>query len=205
MVSLFNPEDFKRQRIFRVLLAALSRPGKVFQLPMPAPAPDLWSSLYLILETLLDPEVSYCLVKCEEPEQIPRNLFEGLNSPEDFLEKADFIVAPFGRTGGEIERAKRGRPDYPDQSATVLYRVHSFIDQGAASTTYRLQGPGIPGKVPLPAMEGFDYHDLDLLTRINQSYPLGIDTFFVCPRGCLMGLPRSTHIFQEEHKWLISQ
>lgn len=197
MVTLFDSDHLKRQQVFRVLLEALSQPGRVFQLPITLSSSDQWTSLFLILETLLNQEVSYCFLQSEQQKEIARKVSALTKSPEVLFPEADFIICPFGQTRGEIEQAKRGHPEYPDEGATILYRVQFSKNQGSMRTGYLLQGPGIPNIVPLPAMEGFDYHELELLARINREYPLGIDSFFFDPQGRVMGLPRSTNIIQE--------
>jgi len=205
MVNLFQKNDLIRQRAFRVMLSAISRPGTVGSLPDVTEANGPAGSLLVLLETLLDHEVSYCLVDADPETSLAGLIYEGTKSPQACLEEADFIVAPRGGTGRKILRAKRGRMEYPDLSATVVYAVEEIIADGKASAFCKLEGPGIAGEQLLPMMEGFDYEELDALRTVNEEFPLGVDAFFVDRQGRLVALPRSTRITVKESVWPIQR
>jgi alpha-D-ribose 1-methylphosphonate 5-triphosphate synthase subunit PhnH len=194
MVERFSRQNLHRQRTFRVLLEALSRPGTVLTLSDLPSSPNEGEDFYFLLvaETLLDHEVRYSLPADETETTLGRRVkeicFQGPVSPEE----ADFLLAPRGSTGGALYRAKRGFPEYPDQSATVLYGVRRIGDRPKENPSFRLEGPGISAFLSFPFLDGFDWTELELLLEINRGFPLGVDAFFVDPGGKVLGLPRST-------------
>jgi phosphonate C-P lyase system protein PhnH len=194
MVDRFSRQNLHHQRTFRVLLEALSHPGIVLTLPDCPIGPVDGDDFYflLVVETLLDHEVRYSLPADERETPLGRRVkdicFQGPVLPEE----ADFLLAPRGTTGGGLSRAKRGLPEYPDQSATVFYGVRHIRNWPKENPPFRLKGPGIADCVPFPFLDGFDWTELELLFEINRGFPLGVDAFFVDPYGKILGLPRST-------------
>lgn len=201
MVTLFKSGDLILTRVFRAILEAMSRPGGIVQLPAAVPGQARMVYLFHILETLLDQESSHYLIDGEGSMQLDRTLYEATKSPRVRLEEADFIIAPYGSTKGAITRAKRGRPEYPDLSATVIYLIDSLSCDRESIVTCCLQGPGIADRMALPSMEGFDQRELFQLSTVNRDFPLGVDALFVDPDGRLMAIPRSTQIHLKDSPW----
>jgi alpha-D-ribose 1-methylphosphonate 5-triphosphate synthase subunit PhnH len=194
MVTVYKSEHSIRQCAFRAILEAVSRPGRICQLPGEKHRQDRFACLFLVLETLLDQESSHFVIDEFGSMHLDQALYEATKSPRAALEEADFIIAPYGSTGGRISRAKRGRPEYPDLSAMVVYRVDSLSCERDAPVRCNLRGPGIANSLALPAMEGFDYRELPQLCIVNQEFPLGVDAIFVDAGGRLIAVPRSTQI-----------
>lgn len=196
MVKIFQDSDRIAQGVFRAMLDAISRPGVVYTLTKAQAAAEGWM---LVLQTLLDHEVSHCLIS--DDQRLAEQIMGVTHSPRASLEDADFVIAPAGGTKGLIRRAKRGVPAYPDYSATVIYAVERIVPEDHNRPQVRLSGPGIAGEVSFPQMEGIDDGELAALSEINKEFPLGVDAFFVDRRGLLVALPRSTRLKLEGTLW----
>ncbi len=194
MVTLFKSGDLIRQRAYRVILEAMSRPGRICKMPDPTLRQGRFDFLLIVLETLLDHESTHCMIEADGLMLLKRRLHEATKSPQTVPEKADFIIAPHGSTRGRLIRAKRGLPEYPDMSATVIYGIDSLSCEKSTPLRCSLRGPGIVDSLALPAMEGLDFRELTQLCTINLEFPLGVDALFVDPKGHLIALPRSTQI-----------
>ncbi|MFH1080869.1 MAG: phosphonate C-P lyase system protein PhnH [Pseudomonadota bacterium] len=205
MVALFQSGDLIRQRVFRVILDAVSRPGRICQMPGATHRQDRFACLFMVLETLLDQEATHCMIGEDGAAHLEPALYEATKSPPAALKEADFIIAPYGSTKGGVSRAKRGLPEYPDLSATVVYRVDYITRERDAPVKCSLRGPGILDSLALPTMEGFDHRELLQLCAVNRDFPLGVDALFVDPAGRIVALPRSTQIQVKEPQWHMSQ
>jgi alpha-D-ribose 1-methylphosphonate 5-triphosphate synthase subunit PhnH len=182
------------QIVFRVILRAMSRPGKVFVLPEAPAKREKWGSLLELLIAVMDNEVTNYVVNGALYEDFVNLLYTATKSPFASIKAADFIIVPGGDTKGAIAAAKRGTLDYPDAAATVVYQVFSVAVDRAKDGGPFLEGPGIHGRISLPWMDGFNGYDLRLLSEINGDFPLGVDTLFVDEEGRIIAIPRSTRI-----------
>ncbi len=183
------------QKTFRILLKAMSHPGRVFLL-------DRMSSkdwLMLILQTLLDSEVSYYVV--DNKEKLLKQRIEKITgSKQSKIEDADFIIITSGNSEGLINQAKRGTLEYPDIGATAIYSVNSILpissighEKTNKGFNLSLKGPGINGEISL-FISGVSKEEIYYLKEINSEYPLGIDSIFVDTEGKIMCIPRSSMI-----------
>lgn len=198
MVTCYGKADGLRQRAFRTILTAFSGPGQIRRLPAAERDSD---ALFMILETLLDQEATHCIIHGDDDSLLNQRLFASTRSRQVALEEADFIIAPNGHTGGTIDRAKRGSLEYPERSATVVYRVTALRYEKPAPLRCSLTGPGIADRCAFPAMDGFEYGELLQWSLINQQFPLGVDAIFVDREGRLMAMPRSTQCHMEDERW----
>lgn len=170
---------------FRVLLKAMSRPGRVYPLPdFPAGLPAAAG----LLGCLLDNETSLAVIGDNELESfLPGHLGCLSTAPEE----ADFILVGRGAEGGCRDLNLRcGSMDYPDRGATVVYLVDELAEGGSSLS---LAGPGIDGGISL-AIGGFDCDALRHLQRLNSNYPLGVDAIFLDRQGRVACVPRSSRI-----------
>ncbi len=176
------------QRTFRILLQAMSHPGRTYALPAEGRKPG-WQ---LVLQTLLDPEVSFTVLGNDQPgwEKEIRQL---TRCPASGVAQADFLIAPEGDSHGELGKAKRGTLEYPDTGATVIYLVESLKDQGGEEPVLILRGPGIQEAIA-PVIQGLNRQEFLDLQEINREFPLGIDGIFIDRLNRIMCLPRSTQI-----------
>lgn len=187
-MQTFNQSCLDNHQCYRVLLQAMSRPGKIFTL---ADAPiQREQALLRLIDTVLDQQVSFGLFDASPELEGQLQLLTGSRTAP--LEGADFLLAPSGSSHGQLRTAKRGRLEFPDEGATVVFAVET-LSEGNATTGLPLTGPGIKETIH-PQIDGLDQRDLDALKEINSDYPLGIDCIFVDRAGQLLCIPRSTRI-----------
>lgn len=183
-----SPAQLSAQKTFRVLLQALSQPGRVLALPLEAPHQG-WR---WVLAALLDPEVTFAVLGPEEgawAEEV-RDL---TGATPALLSQADFLLIFAGGSRGGILEAKRGSLEYPDQGATLFYLVEEVREGDARQAPVRLRGPGIP-RARYPVVAGLDPAEWGYLAEVNGEFPLGVDCFFLDRDNRVMGLPRSTRV-----------
>ena len=173
-------------QIFRVILRAMSHPGKVFRLPE---FTGEETAVVELLQCLLDNEVGVAVIG--EP-TLARDLARRTGCRLVPCREADFIIVGNGATSKEVSDCKSGSLEYPDSGATVIYLVDG-LTEGEGGIV--LTGPGINGKVRL-RISGLAAGELPRLRRINSHFPLGIDALFFVPRrnGRLACIPRSSQI-----------
>lgn len=176
------------QQTFRILLQAMSHPGRTYALPAECCRPG-WQ---MVVQTLLDPEVSFTVLGKDRPGW-EREIRQLTRSRVSEVAQADFIIIPEGDSHGELVKARRGTLEYPDTGATVIYLVESLKDQGGKEAEVVFRGPGIPEEIS-PVIQGLNKHEFLYLQGINREFPLGIDGIFIDRVNRLMCLPRSTQI-----------
>jgi alpha-D-ribose 1-methylphosphonate 5-triphosphate synthase subunit PhnH len=90
-----NDETFITQKTFRVLLQAMSHPGKVYNIGdfiSDSPIrPFTHSPLMLVLQTLLDHEMGFCVIG-KEKEYLESNISELTGCSVKDISDADFII-----------------------------------------------------------------------------------------------------------------
>ena len=212
MTVNINKEYLITQQTFRVLLQAMSRPGRVYQLEQKTEARSLppnasigghitdkynpssvFCSLFSVLQTLLDHEVAFSVVGYAQ-DSLEAEIIRLTGSYSAAIEDADFvIVLPSGDSGAALLRAKRGNLEYPDGGATVIYLVHSLANGNNRKSPAVLKGPGIDGEIS-PFIGGLGRNEFSYLKEINSEYPIGVDCIFVDSTGQVMCIPRSTRI-----------
>jgi alpha-D-ribose 1-methylphosphonate 5-triphosphate synthase subunit PhnH len=179
-----NPVD-DAQRIFRVLLTALSEPGRIVPAE-PACVPP----------TGVDPAAAaIILALCDG--DTPLWLSPGLEKMADFFRfhtGAPVVAHPgdalFALARGEerpqLDTLSPGLPDYPDRAATLVLAVDAIDEKDG----WRLSGPGIEEQrmmIPRPLDVAFTREWQENHAR----FPLGVDVLFTA-RDRVAGLPRST-------------
>ena len=184
------------QSLFRALLAAMSNPGR-FQ---PVESMNHNSPTYtLLLDTaqcLIDHEVSYAFIG-PDLEKLTSEITQRTGSLRTQLDCADYIFFQGNHSNGEILKAKRGAPFYPDSGATVIFQIEDDAkesgDNDTSSSKIVLTGPGI--KIPFsPVQPGLTLQEYLNLKQINAEYPFGVDTIILRGNDHLMAIPRSTGI-----------
>ncbi len=176
--------QIKTQRIFRTLLQAMSRPGRVYV--MDAPGEEV---LLPVLQTLIDNEVTFAVVG-DNHESLKNEIVNATGSRAVAIEDADYVVVPSGDSEGAILRAKRGSLDYPHAGATIVYLVDNLNDGKSGKPACLLKGPGIEHEIS-PCINGLNKNDLIHLREINSEYPLGVDALFLDKTGLILCIPRS--------------
>lgn len=183
------------QKTFRTLLQAMSHPGRVYSLSLES---GVWSQepefsgLILVLQTLLDHEVSFNVFG-HQREELEYKVMRATGSKTANIEDADFIIIPSGDSGGAILHVKRGTLEYPDTGATVFYFIHSLSARDNGGLRITLKGPGINGEIST-FIGGIKKDEFYYLKEINSEYPLGVESIFIDTAKRIMCIPRSTKI-----------
>jgi alpha-D-ribose 1-methylphosphonate 5-triphosphate synthase subunit PhnH len=172
------------QQNFRTLLRAMSHPGKVYRLEDVDIDP-----LMAVIRTLIDQEVSYCIIG--EDIGLTQLIHERTRSPIANIGEADFVIVPEGGSFGGIYKAKRGTSEYPDQGATIIYKVETLGGERNGKASVALTGPGIETEIK-PVVKGLISGELVDLADVNAEFPLGVDCIFVDNAYRVMCIPRST-------------
>jgi len=181
------------QRAFRRLLQAMSRPGRVYVLPHDA-GKGPWGPMLTLMESLLDHEVSFAVIGDSGPENLQSIIAGRTRCRAAAPHEADFLIVAGGDSGGETLRAKRGTLQYPDTSATVVYRVKSLLSVEEGEVGASLKGPGIREEIRLGEIRGLAPRELGYLREANAEFPLGVDAVFIDDAGRILCIPRSTDI-----------
>lgn len=184
----------QHQKNYRVLLDAMSRPGRLTRLAaIDENAP--FAAALAIGHCLLDHEVSLCTMG-HHSTQLQATLTAATRVRIEALETADFLFISGAWSRNCVNQVKRGHLTSPEEGATVVYCLDNSGPSAAEQRLrIRLTGPGIASANGIiPEMSGIALMEFETLMVVNADYPLGVDAFFVRPNGELMALPRSTRI-----------
>lgn len=178
----------EEQATFRALLDAMARPGTVHRLPSPRPEDGAWGGALLVLQALLDHEVTFHVLG---DQTMPHDqLLRRTGARSAPLDRADFVLARGGGAVAAVEEAREGGFEEPERSATVVLLAASLCGDGVALT---LSGPGIESTSML-AVEGLPAEAFEALRRRTVTFPEGVDAILVDTAGRVAALPRSTRI-----------
>ncbi len=183
------------QAVFRSVLEALSRPGRLQTLEasdgLQAPAP-LSRGLTALLLTLLDTETSLHLggPLASDAAWMYCRFHTGVQrASEPAL--ADFVVAQPAHA--QLDSLRLGDDDMPQQGATLIIDTGSLaVERGAG---LKLSGPGIE-HVQHMGLCGLPLAFWQQRIAMHALFPRGVDLLLVCGSQ-LIGVPRSTLITLE--------
>ena len=186
----FSDPVRESQAIFRTVLDAMARPGRIVRLAtaLDPPSPLLPTSACLLL-ALADYETTIWLddALSREPAVGDFLRFHTGARLVPACREADFaVVATPGRIP-QLAAFAQGTPEYPDRSTTVIVQVEVLKPDG-----WQFRGPGIPDRTsfhaaPLPV----DFPDQ--LAANRTRFPCGVDLVFTT-RTEIAALPRSARI-----------
>ncbi len=187
----FADPVFQSQAIFRKVLDAFARPGRVVTIPaaVSAPAP-LYASTAAFLCTFADEGT---------PVHLDREIGHGgaaaawirfhTGAPvADLPGAAQFAILVDPSQVPRFEEFSQGSQEYPDRSTTIILQVEDL----AGGIALRLEGPGIDGAAaasprPLP-------DDFVARMRGNRAlFPRGVDVVLASPLA-ILALPRSVRV-----------
>jgi len=183
---------FDSQRVFRGVLDALSRPGRIVDLGAPAEAPDpLMAGSAAILATLADDTTPVWLDVAAAASAA--SAWIGFQTGAPVAVRPDgavlAVVADIA-TLPPFTNFPLGTAEYPDRSATIILQLES-LDGGDVLT---LAGPGIASRASF-APRGLPA-DFRVRMRANRAlFPRGVDVFLVAGTR-VVGLPRSVTIVE---------
>jgi alpha-D-ribose 1-methylphosphonate 5-triphosphate synthase subunit PhnH len=186
----FRDPVFESQAVFRKVLDAFARPGRVVRIP---PVVTVPSPLFV-------PTAAFLCSFADEATPVhfedgvaagPAAAWVQFHTGAPLAERPDmaqFAVVTDPAALPDLERFALGTQDYPDRSTTIVLQVENLSD----GERFRLEGPGIDGKSeasvsPMP-------HDLlPALARNRMLFPRGVDLLLASPEA-IMALPRSTRV-----------
>lgn len=196
------------QTVFRKLLDALARPGKIQSIAdavgrILAPAP-FSSALLACAFVLLDQEVKFAVVAPATAEIADYLRWQTFSSAS-IWDAADYLFVDDDLStagiGQLMEKVKRGTLIEPHTSATLFITVaelESVPEPGQLVpgtdhdvVVLELTGPGVNGSTTC-VVRGLSTAWLEERSLANAEYPLGVDMVLATRRGDLLGLPRTT-------------
>lgn len=181
---------FDSQRVFRAVLDALARPGRIVDLPGTCAAVGgLAAEPLAILLSLADNTTAVWLPESLRGDTLTRHLaFHAGIALTTEPAKAAFAVIDGAVDAAFIDRFAIGAPDYPDRSTTLILPCADLTDDAGWS----LAGPGIETTARL----GIEPAHPALETAIRRNaalFPLGLDAVFTAPDR-IAAIPRSTRL-----------
>ncbi|GAB4289967.1 MAG: phosphonate C-P lyase system protein PhnH [Methylophaga sp.] len=176
--SIWLPDT--QQKIFRVLMEAMARPGKIEDL---AVLTQDENALRATMATLMDAEVSLC----DQHGLLDAADWPLLQCRQQDAQHAGYIVCDGGQAADFEPRL--GTLASPEFGATLIIKV-ADLQQGKAKL--KLSGPGVNGDCEI-ALSGFDKSWLQQRAQWNSAFPLGVDIVLV-DDGHVMAWPRTTKI-----------
>lgn len=178
----------EEQATFRALLDAISRPGSIQHLPPRRIEDGDWGGALLVLQALLDHEVTFHVLS--DHALAHEQLLRRTGARSASLDQADFVLARGDTATAAIEAAREGGFEEPERSATVVLLAEML---GAGTLTLTLSGPGIES-TSLLAIEGLPVAAFEALRRRTITFPQGVDVVLVDTTGRVAAVPRSTRI-----------
>lgn len=190
----FADPVFQSQAVFRAVLDAFSRPGKVVEIPevVEAPAP-LHLAAASIIATLAD-EGTPVHVDSAVARSAAAIDWIRFHTDAPIVASPDasaFAVVVDPATMPPLTSFALGSAEYPDRSTTLIIQVETV----SRETGFQIEGPGVNGTTalfgdPLPT---------DFIEQMRQNralYPLGVDIVLAAPQA-IVTLPRSVRIRKE--------
>jgi alpha-D-ribose 1-methylphosphonate 5-triphosphate synthase subunit PhnH len=180
------------QAVFRTLLDALARPGRIGVIETALPAAAAASetgraglAAFAALLTLCDYATPVWLAQPDAALAAALRFHAGAPLTETPAQAA-FAYVHNAASLPPLDTLASGTPESPEQSVTMLVRVDS-LTEGAPVT---LRGPGIEdAQVIAPA--GLPARFWQERAALAGLFPCGIDFFLVCGNQ-ISGLPRTT-------------
>lgn len=181
----FDPAD--AQRVFRAVLAALSRPGTVHAMPQ-RPLRTIPAAMLPIL-ALADLETGVCLPGSRNG--WPAVVRRATLAPDVPLAQARLVAALDGLRTDQLLSVHRGSAEAPEEGALVSVTVPDVRPPGP---TLRLTGPGVHGCLEVAPVLAPDL--VAARVEVVADFPAGVDLLLVAPDGRLIAIPRSVRIEQ---------
>ena len=175
------------QAVFRAVMEAVARPGRVQVVAGPpiAPAP-LDRATAAVLLTLTDAETPLWLDKPASAAAAWVAFHCG--APNVAAEAAHFAVVVTDGADAAMGRFAVGTDEAPEESATVILQVSGF----GSGETVRLRGPGLAGEETL-AVAGLPAGFRAAWAANRRLFPRGADVI-LCAGDRLAALPRTVEV-----------
>lgn len=178
---------FDSQRVFRLVLDAMARPGRSVALDLdldpPAPLDPMTAAVCL---ALVDFETSLWL---DVPGAAADYLHFHCGCPmAAHPGEAAFAVITDAAAMPELHAFSQGSDEAPETSATLLIQAQGL----AEGEGLRLTGPGIENEVRI-RIDGLPSGFWDRWADNHALFPRGVDALIVAD-GRVVGLPRTTRV-----------
>lgn len=186
----FDHAAFDSNAVFRVLLDAMSRPGRIYDLPVQTVSPDgLNATATATLLAMADMDTTIWLSSTCATKAASDHLKFHCGCPITIdVTQADFAVARIEDDLSFVTDLAVGNAEYPDQSATLILTVEK-IENGPAMT---LSGPGIKDTHSL-AIKDLPQSFHAWRAENHHLFPCGVDVIFASPTQ-IAALSRTTRI-----------
>lgn len=183
------------QQIYRKLVDAMSRPGKIQSVAdvenSNSHSFDCYEATAGVLVTLLDQEVTYSVIS-EDSVNVSTMITAYTLAKEVPVEEADFIIvledAPISEIEEALTKCKVGTLRDPHQSSTWIIESPNL----AAGNELQLKGPGIETEAALQLH--FPEKFWEIRADLLKEFPLGIDLVFTNDHKQLVCMPRTTNV-----------
>jgi alpha-D-ribose 1-methylphosphonate 5-triphosphate synthase subunit PhnH len=178
------------QAIFRAVLEAMARPGRIVDVPHPPAAPPpLDPATAGVCLTLVDFETPLWLDSAVgTPEVVEYLRFHCGARIAKAPERATFALVVAPRPALDLHGFEQGTDEEPERSATVIVQVAGLSRDGGCCLT----GPGIAGEAWLRA-DGLTPAFWASVRDNHAGFPRGVDLVLVAGTR-LAALPRSTRV-----------
>lgn len=194
------------QFIYRQLLDAMARPGKVNDIGSAVAHMTgnnrISQSFAGLAITLLDQEVTFSTVMANNDSAIAF-IQSRTFCPHVSFNVADYVFVDRFVSDEQVteimSQVKQGTLIDPHLSATVLLAVEDLkevrdVTSGdQKGTMYTLKGPGIEHEKHV-FIEGMSAHWWKMRQETNQEYPLGVDMIIVSDNDEILAIPRTTMV-----------
>jgi alpha-D-ribose 1-methylphosphonate 5-triphosphate synthase subunit PhnH len=178
--------------VFRAVLDALSRPGKVVDLPSgvatgvpPAVVPVL---------ALADLDVAVATLEAGDEVAWASSIRSVTGCRLAAVTDADMVVGLRAPTADEVGSLRVGSAHAPEWGAR-LFVLCAAVAEGStgAGTTIRIEGPGASAGRTI-TIDGVDADVFRALGAANRSFPAGIDTWVISAERRMVAMSRSSRI-----------
>ena len=179
---------FESQGTFRVILEAMSRPGRAVKIPVQAGGPQGWpGSLSALVLTLCDMDTPLWLDSAANTPDALRFLRFHCGCPVvSKPTQAAFAVVLGAQEIISLGEFALGSAEYPEKSSTLL--LYSPL-LGQCGETLRIHGPGVDGEAQLP-LSWLPENFMDQWQVNAGLFPRGVDVILV-GNDAIVGLPRT--------------
>jgi alpha-D-ribose 1-methylphosphonate 5-triphosphate synthase subunit PhnH len=187
----FADKVLSAQSIFRSVMEAMARPGRVQQViaGVGTPGPLMHGAAAMAL-TLFDHDTPIWLdARMRRSPEVAKWLKFHSGAPVvDDSSISSFALIGEGGALPDLSCFALGSNEYPDRSTTLVIQVSSLTD----GRDYELRGPGIDGAITLRAT--IEPTDLFERLSINEAlFPRGIDVVLVSGNA-IVAIPRTTRL-----------
>lgn len=178
--------------VFRAVLEAISRPGKVVDLPAgvatsvpPAAIPAL---------ALADLDVSVGTLEAGDESAWATSIRSVTGCRLTSAADSDVVVAIRPPTAVEVESLRIGMAHAPERGARLFVHCEAITEGSTdAGSTIRVDGPGASAGRTI-TITGVDADVFRALAAANRAFPAGVDTWLVASDRRMVGIPRSSRI-----------